>query len=217
MGEVNTIVYIVDDDCDVRSSLSFILGTTDMRTRAFGSGIEFVGELDRLEPGCVLLDIRMPGMDGVEVLEELARRDIDWPVIIMTGHGEISLAVQTMRMGAIDFLEKPFEEELLQTCLGRASQLVRKETDASVRKREATRRIEALTSREEEVLEGLMEGLSNRQIADRLQISLRTAEMHRANMMQRLGVNGLAETLRLVSDAGMERRSRILVTPQNLV
>lgn len=217
VGEANTIVYIVDDDRDVRSSTSFILSTMGLRTRPFASGVDFVSDLDHLEPGCILLDIRMPEMDGVEVLEQLARRNIDWPVIIMTGHGEISLAVQTMRLGAIDFLEKPFEEELLQACLHRAAQLLQNETHASVCKRDAISRIENLTHREEEVLEGLMEGLSNRQIADRLEISLRTAEMHRANMMQRLGVTGLAEALRLVADAGMEHESRILVSPQNLV
>lgn len=188
-----------------------------MRTRPFANGLDFVDSLDHLEPGCVLLDVRMPEMDGVGVLEELGKREIDWPVIIMTGHGEISLAVQTMRMGAIDFLEKPFEDELLQTCLSRAARLLEKDMEPSSRKREARGRVDALTDREREVLDGLLGGLSNRQIAERLEISLRTAEMHRGNMMQRLGVKGLAEALRVVTEAGMERQSRNFVTPQNLV
>jgi FixJ family two-component response regulator len=217
MSEANSIVYIVDDDRDVRSSLSFILGTLGTRSRPFAGGRDFVDSLDHLEPGSVLLDIRMPGMDGVEVLEELAKRSIAWPVIVMTGHGEISLAVQTMRMGAMDFLEKPFDEELLQSCLARADKFLEQETHASSRRREATRRLDALTDREREVLEALMDGLSNRQIAERLDISLRTAEMHRGNMMHRLGVKGLAEALHIVTDAGMERQSRISVTPLNLV
>jgi two-component system response regulator FixJ len=217
VGEAGSIVYIVDDDRDVRSSTGFILGTMGMRTRPFASGLDFVDSVDHLEPGCVLLDIRMPEMDGVEVLEELAKKGVAWPVIIMTGHGEIALAVQTMRMGALDFLEKPFEEQLLQTCLTRAARLLDQETGTSSRKRHARSRIEGLTNREREVLEALMEGLSNRQIAERLDISLRTAEMHRGNMMQRLGAKGLAEVHHLVTEAGMERQSRIFVTPEHLV
>lgn len=217
MSEAKTIVYIVDDDRDVRSSTGFILGTLGMRTRPFASGLDFVDSLDHLEPGCVLLDMRMPEMDGVEVLRELSKRNINWPVIIMTGHGEIALAVQTMRMGAVDFIEKPFAEDLLQSCLARASQILEEEKGSSARVREAKARIEALSARELEILEALQDGLSNKDIAQRLDISLRTAEMHRANMMQRLGVKGLAEALRLAGDAGMERRSPNFVTPQNLV
>jgi len=217
VGEANSIVYIVDDDRDVRSSISFILGTLGMRARAFASGLDFLDSLDHLEPGCVLLDIRMPEMDGVQVLEELAKREIEWPVIIMTGHGDIPLAVQTMRIGAMDFLEKPFDEELLQACLGQAARVLQQEAGTSSRRKEARSRIEALTAREREVLDALMEGLSNREVAERLDISLRTAEMHRGNMMHRLGVKGLAEVLHIVTEAGMEPRTRISATPENLV
>src|SRR5687768_17092072 len=111
------LVYIVDDDRDVRSSISFMLGTCGWKTKPFNNGREFVDALVGLEPACILLDIRMPGMDGVQVLQTLVSREIKWPVVMMTGHGEIPLAVQTMKLGAIDFLEKPFEEEPLRTCL----------------------------------------------------------------------------------------------------
>ena len=200
----DNIVYIVDDDRDVRASVSFMLGTDGFRTHPFGSGTDFLDALDHLEPGPVLLDIRMPGIDGVEVLGELNKRGIEWPVIIMTGHGEVALAVQTMKMGAIDFVEKPFEEDVLRACLTRAAELLEKGAGASERKRQAKARIEQLTAREGEVLKGLMDGLSNKGIAARHGISLRTAEMHRANMMQRLGVGSLAEALRLAAEAGVE-------------
>jgi two-component system response regulator FixJ len=199
-----SIVYIVDDDRDVRSSISFMLGIAGMRTRPFASGLDFIDSLEHLEPGCILLDVRMPDIDGVEVLEELAKREITWPVIIMTGHGEVSLAVQTMKLGALDFLEKPFEEDLLQTCLGRASAALAKDTGEADIRREAKVRIERLTERERDVLQGLVGGLSNKLIAHRLGISLRTAEMHRANMMHRLGVKSLADALRIASQAGLE-------------
>jgi two-component system response regulator FixJ len=199
-----SIVYIVDDDRDVRSSISFMLGIAGMRTRPFASGLDFIDSLEHLEPGCILLDVRMPDIDGVEVLEELAKREITWPVIIMTGHGEVSLAVQTMKLGALDFLEKPFEEDLLQACLGRASAALAKDTGEADIRREAKVRIERLTERERDVLQGLIGGLSNKLIAHRLGISLRTAEMHRANMMHRLGVKSLADALRIASQAGLE-------------
>jgi two-component system response regulator FixJ len=198
------IVYIVDDDSDVRSSIGFMLGTDGTRTRPFASGIDFLANLDSLEPGCVLLDVRMPDVDGVEVLEELAKRDIDWPVIVMTGHGEVSLAVQTMKLGAIDFLEKPFEETMLQICLHRATDLLEEQAGEIGRRREAKARIEALTDRERDVLQALIAGLPNKLIAQHFGISLRTAEMHRGNMMSRLGVKSLAEALRIASDAGVK-------------
>lgn len=197
-------VYIVDDDRDVRSSISFMLSTGGMQTRAFGSGLDFIDSLDHLEPGCVLLDIRMPDMDGVEVLAELRKRSIEWPVVMMTGHGEVALAVQTMKLGAIDFLEKPFQEENLRASLARAFTLIEKNQNQADRRREATSRIAALTSREREVLQGLLAGFSNKVIAHHLGISLRTAEMHRANMMQRLGTKSLAEALQLAAEAGVE-------------
>lgn len=201
---MHPIVYIVDDDRDVRSSIHFMLGTAGWEPRAFPSGFHFLGSVDQLEPGCVLLDIRMPGMSGVEVLEELQEREVNWPVVMMTGHGEVPLAVQTMRLGAIDFLEKPFDDDALQSCLGRAWELLQKQRGESARSEEARARIDRLTQREREVLEGLIAGLSNKLIAHQLGISLRTAEMHRANLMQRLRAKSLAEALRLASEAGVQ-------------
>jgi two-component system, LuxR family, response regulator FixJ len=194
-------VYIVDDDRDVRGSIGFLLKTVGMPSVPFASGVDFVDALDALAPGCILLDIRMPEMDGIEVLKELERREIEWPAVIMTGHGEIPLAVQSMKLGAVDFLEKPFDEELLIAALRNAQGKLVKRTSLAQRRREARTRMEQLTEREREVLNCLVEGLSNKLIAHRLGISLRTAEMHRAHMMTRLGVRSLAEACRIVADA----------------
>src|ERR1044072_8816867 len=109
-------VYVIDDDRDVRRSLSYMLSAAEIRSYPFGSGGDFLDSLDDLEPGCILLDLRMPKPDGFEVMEELKRREIDWPVIVMTGHGEVKSAVRAMKLGAIEFIEKPFAESALLAC-----------------------------------------------------------------------------------------------------
>jgi two-component system response regulator FixJ len=197
-------VYVVDDDRDVRRSLSFMLGTAELASRPFASGTDFLESLDDLKPGCILLDIRMPQVDGFHVMAELARRHIEWPVIVMTGHGEVSVAVRAMKLGAVDFIEKPFEEAVLLSSLDRAFVLLKDRGETAQRKQLAQERVNALTAREKEVLRGLMAGMANKLLARELDISLRTVEMHRANMMDRLGVNSLAEALTLAVQAGVE-------------
>jgi len=184
--------------------LSFLLSTTEMTSRPFGSGVDFLDALSDLKPGCILLDIRMPEFDGFYVMAELGKRAIEWPVIVMTGHGEVSVAVRAMKLGAVDFLEKPFDEEILLNSLERAFGLLRDRGEAAERKQRAQDRVNALTAREKEVLRGLMAGMANKLLARRLDISLRTVEMHRANMMDRLGVRSLAEALTLAVQAGVE-------------
>lgn len=196
-------VYVVDDDRDVRRSLSFMLGTSDTRSHPFGSGADFLEAVPDLVPGCVLLDLKMPRMDGFQVMAELARREIDWPVIVMTGYGEVPTAVRAMKQGAVDFIEKPFSEEALLGCLASAFALLDEREAAGRRRRAARERVDQLTARETEVLEGLLAGESNKQLAERLGISLRTVEMHRGNMMDRLEVANLAEALTLALEAGM--------------
>lgn len=197
-------VHVVDDDREVRRSLSFMLGSAQFQSRPFASGSDLVESLDELQPGCVLLDIRMPDMDGFQVMAELASRGVDWPVVVMTGHGEVPVAVRAMKAGAVDFLEKPFEEDVLLGSLERAFGLLKERGQKAERKRSAESRIGVLTSREREVLRGLMVGLPNKALARRLDISLRTVEMHRANMMERLHVGSLAEALTLAVQAGVE-------------
>jgi two-component system response regulator FixJ len=146
----------------------------------------------------------MPQMDGFHVMDELAKREVDWPVIVMTGHGEVPVAVRAMKLGAVDFIEKPFSEEALLACFGTAFSLLDERKTAGQRRREARDRVSQLTSREMDVLRGLLAGESNKQLATRLGISLRTVEMHRGNMMERLGVASLAQALTIALDAGLE-------------
>jgi len=197
-------VYIVDDDRDVRRSLSFMLGASQMHSHPFGSGEDFLDAVPDLQPGCVLLDLRMPKMDGFQVLDELAKREVDWPVIVMTGHGEVPIAVRAMKAGALDFVEKPFSEASLMTCFETAFALLDRSAESGQQKQAALQRVRRLTVRETEVLQGLLAGESNRRLAARLGISLRTVEMHRANMMESLEVKSLAEALTLSIEAGLK-------------
>lgn len=201
---LNGNVYVVDDDREVRRSLSFMLGTAELNSRPFASGIDFLEAIGDLKPGCILLDIRMPEVDGFHVMAELARRRIEWPVIVMTGHGEVSVAVRAMKLGAVDFIEKPFEEAILLSSLDRAFTLLKDRGETAERKQLAESKVNGLTTREREVLQGLMAGLPNKLLARHLGISLRTVEMHRANMMDRLGVGSLAEALTLAVQAGVD-------------
>lgn len=200
-------VYVVDDDRDVRRSLSFMLGASQTRSYPFGSGSDFLEAIPDLEPGCVLLDLRMPQMDGFHVMAELNKREVDWPIIVMTGHGEVPVAVRAMKQGAVDFIEKPFSEEALLGCLDTAFRLLNEREAVGRRRRAARERVDQLTTRETEVLEGLLAGESNKQLAQRLGISLRTVEMHRGNMMDRLEVANLAEALTLALEAGLSPAS----------
>ena len=197
-------VHVVDDDRDVRRSISFMLGVADLQSRPFASGQDLLDSLGEVHPGAILLDIRMPQMDGFQVMAELTRRGVEWPVVVMTGHGEVSVAVQAMKAGAVDFLEKPFGEDVLLASLTRAFGLLQDRTEKAERRRSAQDRTALLSSRESEVLRGLMAGLSNKMLARRLDISLRTVEMHRANMMDRLQVGSLAEALTLAVQAGIQ-------------
>jgi two-component system response regulator FixJ len=198
------IVYVVDDDRNVRLMTSYMLSGAELNSHPFASGTDFLSALPDLKPGCVLLDVRMPEMDGLAVISELARRGVEWPVIFMTGHGDVPIAVEAMKLGAIDFLQKPFKEEALLACFERGFTLLEERSEAAARRAGAVARIEQLTSREREVLQGLLAGLANKLIADQLGISLRTVEMHRGNMMDRLGVDNLAEALTLAMEAGLE-------------
>jgi two-component system response regulator FixJ len=197
-------VYVVDDDRDVRRSLSFMLGAAEIRSHPYGSGVDFLDALPDLEPGCILLDLRMPQMDGFHVMTALAERNVDWPVVVMTGHGEIPIAVRAMKLGAVDFIEKPFSEQALLACFAQAFAQLEARAVSGRRRREAHARAAALTVREKEVLASLLAGRSNKQIAQALGISLRTVEMHRGNMMDRLGASSLAEALTLALEAGIQ-------------
>lgn len=205
-GEAATgqIVYVVEDESDVRRSLGFFLKTAGFLPRPYLGGEDFLADSDTLEPGCVLLDLRMPDLDGLEVVERLGSRRAHLPVIVMTGHGDIATAVRAMKQGAIDFLEKPFEEPLLLEALARGFETLAQHSEAERERQDAQRRIEALSPRERDVLGLLAEGKSNKEVAIALDLSVRTVEMHRAAMFDRLGVRSLPEALTLSFRSGID-------------
>jgi two-component system response regulator FixJ len=201
--QCKSLVHLVDDEDAIRRSAGFMLKTSGYRVRPFASGIELLRNARSLEPGCILLDIRMPGMDGLDVQQALREAGVGLPVIIMTGHGDIALAVRAMKAGAVDFIEKPFDKQTLQTALEQGFSRLRKEERTRQKAEEAELRIASLTPRERDVLAGLAEGLPNKTIAYDLGLSPRTVEIHRANLMHKLGVHSLSEALRIAFAAGM--------------
>jgi len=197
------LVHIVDDEEAIRRSARFMLTTSGFAVQAWESGAAFLKEAKQAEMGCVLLDVRMPDMDGLQVQEEMHRRGLTMPVIILTGHGDVTTAVRAMKGGAVDFIEKPFEKAVLIAAIDAAYERIEKSADVEARSAEAEIRLAKLTSREREVLEGLARGLPNKTIAYDLNISSRTVEVHRANLMSKLEVRSLSDALRIAFAAGM--------------
>jgi two-component system response regulator FixJ len=195
--EALRLVHLVDDDEAIRRSAGFMLKTAGFHVLSYESGTKLMESAPDLEPGCVLLDIRMPGMDGLEVQQALKAKGVALPVIIMTGHGDVSLAVQAMKAGAVDFIEKPFEKAVLLSAIDQGIERLERSSANRERADEAAVRLQVLTPREREVLDGLARGLPNKTIAYDLGISPRTVEIHRANLMNKLDVRSLSEALRL--------------------
>lgn len=196
------LVHIVDDDSEVRAATSFMLRQQGYETQIYADGPEFLNQR-RLDRGCVLLDLHMPEMDGFEVLARLARRDVDLPVIILTGHGDIPLAVRAMKRGAVDFLEQPYETHRLTGAIERAFALADETRETRQARMEAVAKLKTLTPRESQVLQGLRAGMPNKVIARWLALSPRTVEAYRANMMVRIGVTGMSNALRIAIDGGL--------------
>ena len=197
-----TIIHIVDDDVQVRGATSFLLAGQGYSTHVYADGNEFLAQA-KLRKGCVLLDLRMTGKSGVEVLKELGRRDVTLPVIMLSGQGNLKAAVEAMKLGAVDFLEKPYQERELVAAIERALEWAERQRDRSHANAAAASLLQRLSARERQVLQGLLAGLSNKAIARHLDLSPRTVEMHRANMMDDLGVSSLPEAIRLAIDAGL--------------
>jgi FixJ family two-component response regulator len=189
-------VHVVDDDAAIRRSLERLLDAAGFQVISYDAPLAFLDAAPGLAPGCVLLDIKMPEMDGLELQALLAQRSNSLPVIVMTGQGDVQSAVRAMKAGAVDFIEKPYSDELLLDAIEAA--LVRAgRADGDREVAEAARRIDALSPREREVLEALVTGRPNKVIAFDLGISVRTVEVHRSRMMERLGVRQFAEAIRL--------------------
>lgn len=191
------VVHLVDDDAAIRRSVGFMLKTSGYRVESYESGSELLKASSHLDAGCILLDIRMPGMDGLEVQQALQDKGVSFPVIIMTGHGDVTLAVKAMKAGAVDFIEKPFEKDALLGSLEEGYRRLTRKEATDDRMRDAAVRLQALTGRERDVLNGLAQGLPNKTIAYDLGISPRTVEIHRANLMSKLAVRSLSEALRI--------------------
>ena len=197
-------VFVVDDDESVRGSLRFLLRSASLESSAFGSAAEFLKSYDPAQPGCLVLDVRMPGMSGLELQQELNLRGAVIPVIFITGHGDIPMAVEAMQHGAHDFLQKPFRDEDL---IERVRRALAKDTEARAALEEHKAihaRIESLTPREREVLALMVRGMPNKVMAHELGVSQRTVEIHRARVMEKSGASSLAELVRMVMDVEPE-------------
>lgn len=197
------LVHVVDDEESIRRSVGFMLKTSGYQVETWTSGQAFLKEVRHAAQGCILLDIRMPEVDGLEVQSALAERGVTMPVVIMTGHGDISIAIRAMKAGAVDFLEKPFEKAALISAIEESFRRLANASNASARAADAGTILGALTGRERDVLEGLAQGLPNKTIAHDLGISPRTVEVHRANLMTKLGVRTLSDALRIAFAAGL--------------
>lgn len=198
-------VYVVDDDSSVRRSTSILLSTAGFASRPFVSGTDFLEEVARLRPGVVLLDLRMPELDGLSILKQLPEpvRPL-LPVVVITGHGDLPTAVRAMKIGARDFLEKPFEEAALIQVLDSAFVDLQASMAEQSRRGDQRALMSQLTEREFDVLRALAQGHPNKVVAHQLGISVRTVEMHRAKLFDRLGVRALAEAVKIAYEAGVE-------------
>jgi two-component system response regulator FixJ len=199
------IAYIVDDEDSIRRSISFMLKTSGYRVATFATGAAFLKEVKHLEPGCVLLDIRMPDIDGLQVQEAMIERGIAMPIVFLTGHGDVATAVKVMKLGAVELIEKPFEKEAVLGALDQAFARLGEQRLRDLRAQEARLLVAGLSTRERQVLRGLVQGLANKAIGLELGISPRTVEVHRANLMVKFGVHTLSEALRIAFAAELDR------------
>jgi two-component system response regulator FixJ len=195
-------IQIIDDDEAMRDSLAFLLEAAGFRAQLFDSATTFLEGLSKLDASCVVTDIRMPGVDGIELLRRLQAGGHRFPVIVMTGHGDVPIAVEAMKLGAFDFLEKPFDDETLIAAVRTALRHRASVAEADSEAHDIVERIDNLTPRERQVLEGLVAGHSNKAIGRDLSISPRTVEIYRANVMMKMKAASVSELVRLAIRAG---------------
>ena len=201
MTEQDAIIYLIDDDDAMRRSLVYLLDSAGWRTEAFASGRDFLDRYDGHVPGCMVLDVLMPFMGGMEVQQVLRARDICLPIIFLSAHGDLAMAVQAMKLGAVDFLEKPCKDHVLLDAVGRSVRHSIVQCLSEQQLAAARARLETLTAREREVAECLAAGECNKTIARKLQISDKTVQVHRHNAMEKLHVHSTAEIARLILHA----------------
>ncbi len=201
MNDDNQTVFIVDDDEDVRDSLVELLESIDLQTRTYANAQGFLDEFNTSQPGCVLADVRMPGMSGIELQQKLNSLGASLPLIIMTGHGEVAMAVQAMKNGAFEFLQKPFRDQELLDCITKALKQDALDRKNLGDKHAIQQRVDSLTMREREVVDLVLDGKANKIIARELGISDRTVEIHRSHAMEKLGAKSVAELVKFMLSA----------------
>ena len=194
---IESTVFVVDDDKAMRHSLKWLIESVGMRVKTFGSAKEFLDSYYPGQAGCLLVDVRMPGMSGLQLQSHLSEQEIRLPVIIITGHGDVAMAVQAMQSGAIDFIEKPFNDEALLSSIRQALDLDQTQRARKLQRAEIAARLAELTPREHEVMEMVTEGKSNKEIAATLGVSAKTVEAHRARVMDKMRAGSLAELVRM--------------------
>ena len=201
----DAIVHVIDDDEAVRQSIEFLLETSGITARTYDSASAFLNALPTIDSGCIITDVRMPGISGIDLLRRLGEMRIKMPVIVITGHGDVPLAVEAMKIGAIDFLEKPFADDLLLASVQAALNRSQENAARDAERAEVQARLATLTNREREVLEGLVVGKPNKVIACDLAISPRTVEIYRANVMTKMEAASLSELVRMALVVGVTK------------
>src|SRR5450755_2249413 len=196
-------VYVIDDDEAMRDSLHFLLDSAGFEVTLFATAQQFLDALPALSFGCLVSDVRMPGIDGIELLKRLKAAHSAFPIVVMTGHGDVPLAVEAMKLGAVDFLEKPFEDDRLIGMIEAALRQAEPAAKSEAVTHDIAARIATLSPRERQVMDGLVAGLSNKLIARDYDISPRTIEVYRANVMTKMQANSLSELVRLALRAGL--------------
>lgn len=191
------VVHVVDDDAAMRDSLAFLLDEAGLTTRLYEGPAELLAQVESLEPGCILTDVRMPDMSGLDLIRALRDQGVRHPVVVMTGHADVPLAIEAMRLGVADFIEKPFDDEQLVGSLQAALQQGRAQRQRDEDRESVAARLASLSGREREVLDGLIEGKPNKTIAYDLGISARTVEVYRAHVMTKMEARSLSDLVRM--------------------
>lgn len=204
MTITDTVVHIVDDEEAVRNSLAFLLSGAGFAVRVHESATQFLAVASGIRNGCLITDLRMPDMDGVELLRKLRDADAMLPAIVITGHGDVQMAVEAMKNGALDFIEKPFSDQVLLDSIGRAVERADERVRNEAVEELVRQRIASLSERERQVLSGVVAGRPNKTIAFELGISPRTVEVYRAGLMGKMQAHSLAELVRMVMDVGFD-------------
>jgi len=203
MPSDKALVHVIDDDEAMRDSLAFLLGTVGLEVRTHESAAAFLDLVPKVKAGCVITDVRMPGVSGIDLLRRLRELKFGVPVIVITGHGDVPLAVEAMKIGAVDFLEKPFDDEALLAAVRSALNQFEQDSKRDAERRTIEGRLAALSNRERDVLDGLVGGRANKQIAFDLGISPRTIEIYRANLMTKMQAATLSDLVRMALIAGI--------------